>query len=360
MRNKYFLFFGLLLSVICACDKVQNGITHKSKSEIFSGDEEKGRGDRKDSLDGNRGLMKDTVVYVSGVQFDEGYDWRRDSLFNQNEGVLFLLKDGEKILDINASPSEEVSTSPGMAHLLEGHIITEYVKDGKTIIKKDGETLFSYSGSEYLCGVLLDGNDVLTLGQNRSGQGFSLRKNGEIMMQKQSGTIANNFDDDPLFPTGALYKDQGRIVFCYMVSLTQAGSGRQWMLVEDLKETQVMTSKDDTEWYDIRMKNGELKIERNQANNGYSMFSFGSGEEAVSYKKNDDGTFSLNSPDTKLRMRTRYYLFSFRNVSVAGRDVYMAMTPLDRDKPSVLLHLGKDVREYDFNGYFSAVEVLIY
>ena len=171
------------------------------------------------------GVRKDTVLYVSGVVFDDGYDWRSDTLYRRTDGYLVLFRNDEFLQILEAGSKQRISLDPDMHHLLGGHLYTEYSDGDRTTIGCDGKTLFSYYGREMLRGLLVEGKDVYTLGANRDGSGFSFRKNGNEILSRRDGTIIGRMSENPAYPGGALYRDHHSLCFCY--SRESASGGKE-------------------------------------------------------------------------------------------------------------------------------------
>ena len=117
----------------------------------------------------------DTSVFMTAVEFPPGYDWRRDSSFGEVSGRIVLYRDSVRILEVPAGPGCLACMDADLHHLIDGHLYTESCTSAGTVVSRDGEMLFSYPGRELLCGMLVEGRDVYTLGRDRSGGGFSLR-----------------------------------------------------------------------------------------------------------------------------------------------------------------------------------------
>lgn len=153
-------------------------------------------------------------LYVTGVEYPEGYQWR-PSLGNPPAGtVLFMMKDGRRILEIAADESGGIEVEPDTHRCIGGHLFTDSSTDSETIIKCDGNELFRFIGREMIVSLLVVGEDVYTLGQPRSGTGWAYRKNGNIILYKGVGS--------PL-PSG-LHIDGEKVCFVYEDRIETAGS----------------------------------------------------------------------------------------------------------------------------------------
>lgn len=341
--------------IAAGCGGLDDDKPHKSKNEAFS-DRFGHINRRTDTL--HRGTHgADTLVYIAGVEFDDGYDWKQDSLYGTVEGRILLLKNGTRVLSIDAGPGTHASTDPDRHHLLEGHLFTEFTDSRRTYIGKDGKELFSYEGKEYLCGLVLNGKDLYTLGQDKDGRGFSLRCNGKILFSNAEGCIAGHMGDSPDYPNGALYNDSGHLYFCYRRPLTSGSSSKAWFIVEDGTETQVYTETDGL--YDIRVKDGE--IVKTRIASGYARtFEYHEGPHSAKVTLYDDGSLFIygSSSFSSRIMSGPHYFFSSKNACLSGTDFYVAATPAKEGARPFLWKNGAET-EIEVNGFVSEVEVSV-
>ncbi len=229
MRTSDFIILACALLWAAGCTNLDEGLPGgKSRADCHGRNPTEREGE-----DGQTGVITDTTVFLSAVRFEDDYDWRRDSTYGRSSYDILFYKNFEPVLSI---PSSAESASPDLDshHIIGGHLYTEAVSRGRTIIGRDGETLFSFEGREILRGLMPVGNDVYTLSENRSGDGFSLRKNGEVLFRRESGSVYGDLADPSYRPYGALYRDQDKLCFCY-----RAGNDRDehYYMVQDCVET---------------------------------------------------------------------------------------------------------------------------
>lgn len=350
-----------LLGTICISSCLAAGCTgkdeekpHKTRLEAFS--DRMATGSRRADTLHRSSHSSDTLIFVSGVEFPEGYDWRQDSLYGTTPGHILLFRNGERVLSIEAGGGAHASTDPDMHHLSGGHIFTEFTDSRKTYIGKDGKDLFSYEGKEYLCGLLTDGENVYTLGQNKDGKGFSLRCNGKVLFMHQEGSICGRMTDNPDYPSGALYTDSGHMYFCYRRPLTSGGHSYAWFIVEDGNETQVYTETDGL--YDIRVKNGEIAKTRISSIYARS-FEYHDGADYARITWYDNGSMLIwhGSASVPYVKDDPHYFFSAMNGCLYGDDLYIAATPVKEGSRPFIWKNGEE-KELDINGFVTAVSVL--
>ena len=88
-----------------------------------------------------------------------------------------------------------------------------------------------------MVGMAVDGDDVYTLGQSRSGRGFSYRKNGEILFEHPSGRLFDHFEKSAAGVFFAYSEEilfSGRLIERYYVY--SEDSVRQIAVREDVKK----------------------------------------------------------------------------------------------------------------------------
>ena len=124
------------------------------------------------------------VWYTVGVDYPEGYDWRSDEEKESVRCSLVVFADGIPMMKVPVGQEYEISSDPDMHRMLGGNLYTDYSTAEETVIKRNGTLLFRYTGCEMIVGMAVEGDYVYTLGLSRSGAGFSFRRNGEILLER--------------------------------------------------------------------------------------------------------------------------------------------------------------------------------
>lgn len=160
----------------------------------------------------------ESLFSVCGVRVPDGYDWQKDSAGGLAECELVLLRDTVEILSLRTGVQTRISTEPDSHHLIDGHLYTEYSDAVSTSVLRDGEEVLRFNGREKMRGILpsRDGH-LITLGAERDGQGFCLRKDGEILIRNAEGYVCGDFGQGPYYSTGALYENEGHYYFSYLL-----------------------------------------------------------------------------------------------------------------------------------------------
>ena len=214
------------------CTKLGDGLlAGRSRDDCHNRDPHSGSGGGSESVEPE--IRTDTTFFLSAVRFDESYDWRRDTVYGGAGYEILFYRDFEQVLSI---PSSAECASPDLDshHIIDGHLYTEAATRSRTTVGRDGQTLFSFEGREILRGLLPVGDDVYTLSESRSGDGFTLRKNGNVLFRRESGSVFGDLADPSYRPYGALYKDLDKVSFCY-----RAGKDKDihYYVVQDAVET---------------------------------------------------------------------------------------------------------------------------
>ena len=174
------------------------------------------------------------VCYVTALDYQHGYDWKADPAKETVKCSLVVYADGIPVMKVPVGNAYETGSDPDMHRIVKGHLYTDYSTDSETVIKKDGQSLFRYPGRESLCGLSVIGDDVYTLGQNRNGEGFSLRRNGEEVIIRRTGTVLG-----PLREVG----DSVSFAFYDMIS-SSSGSIARYYAAKGGKVTQIAVRDD--------------------------------------------------------------------------------------------------------------------
>ena len=129
------------------------------------------------------------TCYMTVFDYQKGYDWKANQGKESVRCSLVVYVDGKQKMKVPVGEAYETVDDPDMHRILDGHLYTDYSTDSETVIRKDGKLLFRYKGRESIRGMAVRGEDVYTLGQDRSGDGFSYRRNGEPLISRETGTV---------------------------------------------------------------------------------------------------------------------------------------------------------------------------
>ncbi len=188
------------------------------------------------------------VIYVTAMDYPNGYDWRVDKEKGSVKCSLVVFADGVPVMKVPVGDAYEVSSDPDMHRMAQGHLYTDYSTDTETVIRKDGKEIIRYSGREMICGLAVKDEDVYTLGQPRQGDGFTYRKNGEILIERKRG---RSF--------GSLYHDGECMCFAFMEPIGTAGEDlERYYHVRDGEISQTAVREDVKKVWDIVSHDGNI------------------------------------------------------------------------------------------------------
>lgn len=182
MRRKLLLMLAMIPAASCGLKEIGPKSDH---AEVWVGPGS--------AIVGEGAGTHKKVWYATGFDYPEGYDWKTDSAVGEVRCSLIVFANGVPMMKIPVGSEYEVSPDPDMHRMIAGDVYTDYSTDSETVIKRNGETLFRYEGREMMIGMDVVEDDVYTLGQSRSGQGFSYRKNGELIYKNQAGSLFDHF-----------------------------------------------------------------------------------------------------------------------------------------------------------------------
>lgn len=377
---------AVIAAIVCSCDILQPDMSMGTPRMLTqcSGSNRPFRNQPPELPDaGNITPGGDTTIFITAVCYDDDYDWRRDSAYGSAPARIRLYRNGEQMLEISAGKEHRVSSAPDRHHLIDGHLYTEYCGSGRTTIGMDGNELFSFEGHEFLKGILREGDVLYTLSQNRSGDGFTLRKNGERLESRTHGLLFGDLNDPSYAPQGALYRDRGHLCFAYLVRL---GDSYRYYTVQDGKENDLSSYFRSV--LDIKVIDGEAKTvlpndygfnwtdariyrdgdaysvggdmssmqKKEPAHTGIYRFRHHPGQEFGF----SEGLIYLDGEtahglDVK-QISADNYFFTGRCATASGGRMIIAYNPRERGKRPYVMN-GNRKWELDINGYISEVRV---
>ena len=170
------------------------------------------------------------VFFIAGLEFGDGYDWRRDPDYGFSDCTMFLESGGVRLAGFDVGYESEVSSDADMVRCIGGHVYTDFSTDTETVIKRDGAELFRYPGREMILSLLPTDEGICTLGVPREGSGWTYRCNGVLVGSASAG-----------IPERMLYEDSGKVCFSYSVTdYGFYGSESTYHIVEDGISRQIL------------------------------------------------------------------------------------------------------------------------
>lgn len=236
---KKFVLIAVSAVLTAGCGLSESGISHRP----VGGDIWRNPSHKIDSSENAR-----KICYVTGLDYPDGYNWRADPENGTVKCSLVVFADGIPVMKVPVGKEYHVSPDPDMHRMIGGHLYTDFSTTDETVIKRDGHEMFRYEGREMICGMAVSGSDIYTLGQSRSGSGFSYRRNGKVLLKKQVGRV---------FPRLQHEGDSICFAFCEPVEVGN-GSIERYHHVMNGKVRQVAVREDIKKVWDIIWHEGEV------------------------------------------------------------------------------------------------------
>ena len=190
------------------------------------------------------------ICYMTAMDYRDGYNWLADQERGSVKCSLVVYADGRQIMKVPVGEEYETGSDPDMHRIINGHLYTDYSTSDQTVIKRDGIQMFRYPGRESICGMRVSGEDIYTVGQNRSGEGFAFRKNGEVLMSREAGgiigTVNSGHDSMPFAFYEAIRSSEGDISRYYV---SRGGKVSQVAVRDDIQKVWDIICGEDTETY---------------------------------------------------------------------------------------------------------------
>lgn len=219
--QRIFLFI-VMMSAVLSC-----GISEIGEADGKSGS---GRGEKVDVNDPHDGATSvRKICYITAMDYEQDYDWRADEARGTVKCSLVVYEDGLPVMKVPVGDAFEISSDPDRHRIIDGYLFTDYSTAAETVVRRDGVELFRYPGCEYICGMQLIEGDLYTLGQPKDGLGFTMRKNGEVVLSNDRASLV-----------GELFNDSDNLCFAfceqdrYYASIN--GSVSQVAVREDVKQ----------------------------------------------------------------------------------------------------------------------------
>ncbi len=181
------------------------------------------------------------TLYVTGVEYPEGVEWQRDIGYDIDGSKLFLMRDGEKTVELTVGYNECVAIDADMHRCIDGHLYTDFSTDDETVVKVDGVEAYRYAGREMVKSMYVHNDVIHTLCVPRDGSaGWKYRRDGEEILSQSSGDLI-----------GGLYEDDGDIVFSYR-------TGNTYYMFVNNSSTSITFGSTVTDVFDVRRIGGVL------------------------------------------------------------------------------------------------------
>lgn len=181
------------------------------------------------------------ICYMTAFDYPDNYNWRSDIENGDIKCSLIVFANDVPVMKIPVGNEYCVSSDPDMHRVIGGHLYTDYSTDHETVIKKDGKEIFRYEGRERILDMTVSGQDILSLGCPRRGDGLIFRRNGIAEFQKENAA-----------PLGKIQITKDVISFAYreIVQAADKTLERYWIF-QDGQSIQVAVREDIRKVWDI-------------------------------------------------------------------------------------------------------------
>lgn len=173
-------------------------------------------------------IIPDTLLLFTAVDFDKGYDWKRDTAYGNSSFDVILYKDFKQTVRLSSSAFPGLSPVANTHHIIEGDLYTEHFYNNTTSIYRNENRLFGFEGREIILGILpLSNKGVYVLSRKLSDgkETTTLRLNGETVSSFDKGKPFGSMEDPSYGETGALYSSgDEEVCFCFDSEGENAGT----------------------------------------------------------------------------------------------------------------------------------------
>ncbi|MCF0175073.1 MAG: hypothetical protein HUJ95_07020, partial [Bacteroidales bacterium] len=209
--KRFFLFLCLALAVSCG-DSLSFPKWYCRNTDYPAFDVRDSLFSSSDSTSSDEPVKpRDNNIYLLTLEYPQGYDFLTDSLKGVVSGCyLKVYKNFALHRSIEVSDSNEVDSAEDNNYLIGGHLYSVYKGRENTLIKLDGESLFTLPAGHRVSGLIVIEGSVYTLSFS---QGQWLLSRDGVPLRIGSGEIFHNLYDDCGDPCFA-WKD-GRDVYIY-------------------------------------------------------------------------------------------------------------------------------------------------
>lgn len=197
MKSKLVMLQAILLAcIVCGCEIVDT------------------KGNNQDPLPDKP--LKDKDLYYSAVEYERGYDWRKDSLCGAVESRLCLYKNHQKLFSITLGPRDSDVAQADMHRIEGGNLYSFHNIGNRTAIRKNGEDFIYFDSQEYISHFVVADSVVYTLSSRPGHEEWRLRRNGSKVAEEENAVVI-----------GDLYMDRGELCFAYGQILESSAGARQ-------------------------------------------------------------------------------------------------------------------------------------
>ncbi len=196
-------------------------------------------------------------LYYSTVEYDPGYDWRKDTLGGMVDCKIVLYKEHEQIARIYVPAEEHQSTDCEMHNIFEGALYSIHYAGDKTVIKRDGTSNIEFDYDGPVERFIAHKGTVHSISITPGGKGWRYRQGAKVVMESSNGHLM-----------GDLYIDNNQVCFAYAEKLVSSGSvsAYRYHFVADGVSEQLSLLPTVTDVLAVMRVNGTMNILEKEAN----------------------------------------------------------------------------------------------
>lgn len=146
--------------------------------------------------------IKQKSLYITGIEFPKGHNWKPELGAGSVEAKMFLMKDGERIVEIPTGADHLTSIDSDLHQCFDGKLYTFFHTGYETIVKCNGKEIVRFQDRNPVYDFFAENGKVHTL--SKKGKGFTYRVNSNIVFECKDGST---------YP--GIYKDGKMTVFTY-------------------------------------------------------------------------------------------------------------------------------------------------
>lgn len=306
------------------------------------------------------GKFYDTPLWSVAVKYPDGYDWMKDPLGGNVNTQILVFRDTSVMLRLDASPQGPICPESDHHSIVGGRLYSHFAsEDGTTVMLVDGHEVFRFDGMESIDNIIVKGSDIYTMGVPLQTDGWSFRKNGELVFGQDSGQLVS-----------PLYEDEGELCFSWASPILSSTGQKAWRYYSYFggKRSQLATSSDITTVYCIRRHYGKVNYLAASSVIGGVVWENGEESFCISGTSGNlvEATFLLIGGSLHARMIERAWSEGIslwtesywnKNVRVAQTDLLRQTCSITKDSPQLFfatsvwtglteIKLWKDGTEY--------------
>lgn len=151
-------------------------------------------------------------VYFCAVEYEDGYQWRKDPQGGMVPSRLLLFKDHVLRLSLSLPPEEYETTFTHMHNIFGGCLYSIHRPNGgRLVMRRNGADVLTIDGNERVLDFLVKGEDIYILTDDNGT--LKMRINETLVLSAQKAELLDE-----------MYLDMGEVCFSYRSAAGSTGS----------------------------------------------------------------------------------------------------------------------------------------